>query len=117
MAMTETLERWAQLQILPPEEFRKLVTLPGITMQDLDVSADDKAWARRNIMSLKNGVVPNLMAHMMFTVHFEETATYMKKAEFFTLQPEIQGLFVDYLTQLQAVISNPPAEGNAEAPP
>ena len=106
-ARQETLERWAQNQWIAPDEFRTLMSRSGLIPADVDVQALDKAWARRNIDGLRNGMMPELKKHMMFPTHYEVTASYMKSAEFFDLAPEIQAAFEDYLDQLSFQMQPP----------
>lgn len=114
-AMNDMLERWAPLGVFDPKELRRLMTMPGKRLSDLDSDADDKAWARRNVQFLKVGIEPPLMKHMNFSAHYEVVAGYMKTPEFFDLNDQIQGMFVDYLSQIETAMNpqvQPAADGS-----
>jgi hypothetical protein len=115
-ARQETLERWAQNQWIDPQEFRQLMAKSGLVPDDVDVQALDKAWARRNIDLLRQGEIPPVKPYMMLPTHYEETAKYMKTAEFFTLDPQIQAGFEQHLGNLDATM-NPPQQMPPEQGP
>jgi len=116
-ARQETLERWAQNKWVDPAEFRTLMSKSGLIPDDVDVQSLDKAWARRNIDLLKQGQMPEFKKYMMLQTHYDETAKYMKSAEFFSLSPDIQAFFEQYLDQLATQIQPPAPPPGAPGQP
>lgn len=117
-ARQEQMERWMQNKVIDPGEFRTLMSKTGLIPDDIDVQSLDKAWARRNIDQLKQGVMPEYKKYMMLQTHYDETAKYMKSAEFFDKPPEIQSVFEQYLDYLVAQINPPqPTAGTVPGQP
>ncbi len=116
-AKMEMFERWLQYQALDPKLFMQKARELFPEIGDLDSSRLDRAWARRNIDLMKNGEQPpEPRPPMDFGVHFEETAEYMKTAEYFTLPPQSQEILRSYLDALHVFVAPPEAAGGVPGP-
>ena len=120
IALVEMAQTWLQYGAISPEEFRQFATMPGLSLQSMDIWADDKAWARRNIVVLKNGgPAPFQVFYENHSVHYEEWATWMKSPEFFNLDPNIQATATAYLQDLYDTIQQsqqqPPPQNGGDA--
>lgn len=117
----ENLNQQFQAKTITLEEYKEALRGTG-NLQDTDMQAADRAWARDNLVTIQQGGQPFTGRYMDYPVHLYETRKFMKSAQFRRLHPMMIARIEEYeqkldLTYQKMQQSMAPATPQAEGAP